>query len=517
MTIEIFERMRGKALSKHKHLIVRSDENVQKTKGRGYVLAKSNQMGMLPFVPRGIARPSSLYLCARTLTILVAIFAFVWPLMQAFGQNQGAAGRFPALQRVTADYPDDAERFIVFNLLYSWLGDATRGRQSKGDYVLGNEYAHAAGEILDKYERQGRNSEVFRRFDAHSGELFISPGFKHSVVERYHLPNVPAARPAAAGGLTSPPRFLAGGPVVGGGSTSPPLFPEHGISSDEAIQAAFFEALPVWIAAVVAMFALAWVLMRSSGCALVTGSQPRNPSGNAPQLPESLRIVAVPGRRYEVELESGQVIDKETTLRTTYQTTTTGGQMEIQGGIPYQTPAQTQTIVTNTQEDLVWVRTTDSRETSWTLFGGAFKTRRGQIISIIGRPLRDGTRDFLLAFNHTTGQLQQFGGVQSVHTPKFLLPWFLIALAGSLPGAYGLGIMFHRLGGLAAAALPIQLLTLWIEGGIASAVIATIVALIMMRRIMSRRNAAFKNRYVPGYLEFFAQAMPALARRFNAP
>lgn len=306
------------------------------------------------------------------------------------------------------------------------------------------------------------------------------------------------------------------GPAAAGGSTEPPLFPEHGNPSDAAIQSAFFEAAPVWGAGVILMIALSWVFMRSSGCALVTRLQRRDAPGDMPQLPESLRVVAVPGRRYEVELESGQVVEKETTLRTRFQTTTTGGQVEIQGGIAYQTPIQTQTTVTNTQEDLVWVRTPDERETSWTLLGGSFKTRQGHIISSIGRPLSDGTRDFLLAYNHTTGQLEQFAGLRSVHIPKFLWPLFLVAFFGSLPGAYGLGIMFHRLGGLSGP-LPLELLTLWIVGGIGSAIVAFIVVWRMMRRIMSRRNATFASRYIPGYLEFFAQATPALVRRFNAP
>ena len=172
--------------------------------------------------------------------------------------------------------------------------------------------------------------------------------------------------------------------------------------------------------------------------------------------------------------------------------------------------------MTTSREDLIWVRTADARETSWTLFGGAFKTRQGHILSSILRPLRDGTREFLLAYNHTTGQLADFNGLQTVHATYGFRAWILAAFFGSLPGAFGLGMMFHTLGGMPAAPLIIQLVTLWIMAGFASALVAVAVVFYMRKRINSRRNQAFVRQYLSQYREFFAQATPALIRHFDS-
>lgn len=134
MAGKINERMREKGLLEHNHPTIRSAKNGHKTSGPELVRVKFNQTGMVRVVLRSISRSRPMKLYVRTLTILVAIIALVTPLARASGQAVGAARPFPDLQRVTADYPDDAERFIVFNLLYSWIGENTAGRQSKAAY-----------------------------------------------------------------------------------------------------------------------------------------------------------------------------------------------------------------------------------------------------------------------------------------------------------------------------------------------------------------------------------------------
>jgi hypothetical protein len=138
------------------------------------------------------------------------------------------------------------------------------------------------------------------------------------------------------------------------------------------------------------------------------------------------------------------------------------------------------------------------------------------ILSRISRPLEDGTSDMLLAYNHTTDQLVQMAGVHNAHVVRLLKAWLAIAFLGSLPGAFGLGMMFHRLGGLGDTSLPIALLTLWIMGGFASAMIAALVVLRIGKRVMARRNARFATHYLPQFHAFLAQRTPELTRRFAA-
>jgi len=247
---------------------------------------------------------------------------------------------------------------------------------------------------------------------------------------------------------------------------------------DEEIKAAFFEAFPVWAATVVGMMGIAWILMRSAGeKTMETPPQPDSPFG-LPPFPESLRRVSVGGRRYDVALASGQVLDS--------------GSASGSG--------------------LVRVRTPDQHETSLAL-GGPFNARPGQIISVVGRPLPDGNGDALIAYNHTTDQLELLSGLYRVHATRYLLPCFLVALAGSIPGGFGLGMLFHRLGGLSAS-LPIALATLWIMAGFVSTIVAAFICVRMKIRVEAGRTRRFVSEYIGDYRGFFQESSAPLARHF---
>ena len=230
------------------------------------------------------------------------------------------------------------------------------------------------------------------------------------------------------------------------------------------------------------MIGLTWVLMRSAGTK-VEASPPPDSSFGLPQLPESLRTVSVAGRRYDVFASSAQVIDRES---------------------PSQTPGT----------DLVWVRTPDRHETSMTLSGGPFRVRPGHILSTIACLSPDGTSANLVGYNHTTDQCEMFAGVYTVHATRFLAPWFLVAVAGSIPGAFGLGLLFHRLGGMSGHPLWVSLLALWIMGGFTSAIIAAFVAVRMKVKVEAARTRSFVNDYLPEYRRLFLESTPALTRHF---
>jgi hypothetical protein len=365
-----------------------------------------------------------------TISRLIAAFVAAMAIAAshtAAAQREGGGSRFPDPGQVRADYPDDAERYIAFDILFNQLGEATRGGQARTNYQLSSAYLAGRNEVQTKYE-QGRDAEAYKTFTARSGSLFSDPSFKRAVLERYAL-TAPAASGTAA---------------ILGGSLGSTLFPERtGDRSDDEIKAAFYEAIPIWAAGALVIVGLTWVLMRSAGDKTVKAPPRAETRGGLPQLPDSLGTVSVSGRKYDVVMTSGLV---------------------------------TGTSARSEQEDLVWVRTLDGGETSWTVTGGAFKTRQGHIVSTIDRPLPDGGHDVLIAFNHTTGQLELFPGAHTVHATRFLFPCFVAAVTGSIPGAVGLGVLFHRLGGLTTSSLGIALLTLWIMGAFTSTIIAAFVA-----------------------------------------
>jgi hypothetical protein len=386
----------------------------------------------------------------------------------AAAQQDGVGVRFPDVSQVVADYPDDAERFIAFDILFNKLGEATRGTRTPGAYALSSAYLSARGEVQDKYDKQGRDSEVYKNFTNRSGRLFSDPTFKRSVYEKYGLTNLPAAGSGTSGGSD-------GGFV---------LFPElPGDRSDAEIKAAFLEAFPIWAATALGMIGLAWVLMRSAGVKTVRVPPPADSPFGLPQLPESLRTVSVAGRRYDVYSSSAQVIDRGPGGRTS-------------------------------GTDLVWVRTPDRHETSLTFSSGAFKPGPGHILSTIERPSPDGTGDVLVAYNHTTDQCEMFLGVHAVHATRILIPWLLVAVAGSIPGAFGLGLLFHRLGGLSGHPLWVSLLALWIMAGVTSAIIAAFVALRTKVKLEAARTRSFVDNYLPDYRRFFTDSTATLTRHF---
>lgn len=257
-------------------------------------------------------------------------------------------------------------------------------------------------------------------------------------------------------------------------------------TSDAAYQAAFVEALPIWGAAMLVMIAVAWMVMRSAGVKPVKAPPDANYPAGLPQLPEDLRTVSVPGRRYAIVTTTGQVIDR---------------QMSGHPSLPH------------VQQDVLRVRLPDWTESSMTFISGAFMARPSDIVSTVARPFPDGTSDVLIAYNHTTDQLQMFLGMYAVHAATLLFPLLLVALVGSVPGAVGLAVMFHRVGGVSDT-VEVALLTVWVMGAIASSLVAPFVVLPMKRHIELRRNRRFVSDYIPEYRRFFSESTSALARHF---
>lgn len=267
--------------------------------------------------------------------------------------------------------------------------------------------------------------------------------------------------------------------------------------TDEQIRGAFLRAAPFGVAGLVVMAVLAWLLVRHSA-ASPSRSAPR---GDSP-LPEELRVVRVPGLEYTVEAASGVVMDKETTVRTSVRTTTTGGQVYSVGSAVHSTPLHTETNVTTEQSELLWVRLPDGREATWTFAGASFQARASHAVSVISRQRADGTAEHLLAYNHATGQLASLPGVTTAHAPRLGPAIAAATIAGSLVLSGAFWTML-RIGPEPVRGLE-GWLSAWTSGGCVAAAVAPVIVFVTCRIVARRRRAEFEARYVPGFRTYLA-------------
>jgi hypothetical protein len=281
--------------------------------------------------------------------------------------------------------------------------------------------------------------------------------------------------------------------------------------TDAMIKGALLKGSPFMIASLVVMVWLVRTRVRSaSTLSSVSPPQPSVADG-LPTLPESLRVVSLPLLQYSVNLQSVIAFDKETTLHTNVHTSTSGGQVYTVGNQVHSTPIQTSTSVTTTQKDLIWVRTADKRETSWTFTGGAFKVRPGQIISGI---TQDGRNDFMLVYNHNTGQLEQ---MDTRHGSRGGWAWLLATLAGSIGFAIAVAILLSLQPNPEADAVSRLLAPVvdWIMGVVPAAIIAFIIEAKARGKLAGQRDAEFQRKYLPQFRQFLEQCTPALQKYFT--
>jgi len=231
-------------------------------------------------------------------------------------------------------------------------------------------------------------------------------------------------------------------------------------------------------------------------------------------MPESLRVVALPGVEYTVDTASGIVIEKETTVATSFHTTTTQGQAYQVGNEIHFTPGQTQTTSSTSRTDLIWVRTTEGREESWTFEGGSFKARTGHIITLITRPLPNGNPERMYAYNHATGQLERLQGVSNANSTSGRAAWWTSWAIGSVGFGIGFGVLLSI--GPDPITFPIGWVAAWVEGAVASVIAAFVVVGFVDRGVMRRRYARYDGHYVPGFRRYLEECTPALQKRLEA-
>ena len=309
-------------------------------------------------------------------------------------QSQDASPRFPSPAQVTTDYPDDVQRGAAFYVLSEALAQAAPKPISKTDYAKLFSFQAGSNAALSlEMMRDGTQSPAYRDFNTRYNQLCNDPNFVQALLDKYRLNGLPTY------------------------ATPPPSVDDE-MKYD--VPTHLPQALP-WIlaAGIVPMALAAWLVLRGSGIGRKVYPVPPPVPGGLPVLPKSLQVVSVPGVRYAAYVLSGRVLDVQTSSHTSSHTHTSGGDTyQSPSGQTHTTPIQTWSSTASIRETVIWVRTPDHRETSWTLINTPFLCRAGQIISILVRPLRTGGGEILLAYNHTAGTLEKCDALTKSHEPR---------------------------------------------------------------------------------------------------
>jgi len=435
---------------------------------------------------------------ALTAALVVALAA------QALAQDGGVVARYPEPATVVADYADDAERYMALQVLYDDLGAKTKGGHVPGAYAKSSAYFAAFQTVTAKYMDMKKDAPESVAYSDHLNRLFKDAAFRRAVIAKYRLADLPDARPATQPSPAAQP----------GIAMQPSSAPPSGDVTDEMIQAACLRALPFVLAGLAAATFACRALLPNSVGFPSDRTEPTPPAPGVPAMPESLRVVSLPGVEYCVATSCGIVIEKETTIATTFSTTTTGGQAYQVGNEVHHTPTQTQTTASSVQTDLMWVRTPEGREESWSFTGGKFKARPGHVITLITRTLRDGSSDRLFVYNHATGQFEWCDGVGRANAVSHSAAWWSAFAISSVGMAIAVEIL------LSIGPDPIQgalgWITAWIVGAVPAVIAAFVVEGLVHGGVARRRRAPFVDRYVPGFRGYLEQITPALKTRLGA-
>jgi hypothetical protein len=130
------------------------------------------------------------------------------------------------------------------------------------------------------------------------------------------------------------------------------------------------------------------------------------------------------------------------------------------------------------------------------------------------RPLKDGSGDILMAYNHATGRLERTRELETALSPRGneLRQWAAnlagaatawevqkLFLAVHIDGKLNMGFVVPWLfESFVLVTISFLIITPWVKG-----------------RIYKKRDAAFQRRYLPGFRQFFEQGTPILQRTFG--
>lgn len=257
-------------------------------------------------------------------------------------------------------------------------------------------------------------------------------------------------------------------------------------------------ALPLLVLTGVVMILAIYAVARIAGSLAPKGFLP---GGGPLDLPPELAVVRVPGKQYPCTATFGLVIDKEigiehhVTVTTTTSTSTTS-------------PGYSTTTVRDEayQKDVVWYRTLDGGEGSWTFRYGTFKVRPSQVVSTVTAD--DG---IVMVLNHTTGQFLSYDpAIDAANTLSCKRSaWMTASVIG------GLGI----LGSSIITAGTLARGSGWITGTLFAALPAMLVSSILTGviawRYTRRMRARFRKDYFPALQAFLEKSTPAALKHFG--
>lgn len=366
------------------------------------------------------------------------------------------AARFPSVDRVLSEAGDDAEHYATLKV----LSEAAQQAGPTGQLLFGA-YYNALNDI--DFRLRGGDPAAYASFTA-SVQQRLGPGdFRDRVRNRYGL----------------------------NGATHAPA--REGDELDRAIAA----SVPHWIAALLVLLLasplLVFLLDRRD---LAGASNPHD------SLPAELRTVRVLGRSYAVEARTGTVVEKETLVEQRLHVHTSGGGATVVGDQVSVAPTQVHAHTEITRKDCLWVRDASGRESAWNFTNAALQARPGHHVSALARPAADGGVEFLLAYNHATGQLDTFAGLARAHQPRRLLAWIATSVVGAAMVLLAMRALVTSSGESVPLSAMFQLGNWPAPLGVAAAC-AAITVPISAALLRGLRTRAFMTRCAPAYRKHF--------------
>jgi hypothetical protein len=447
---------------------------------------------------------------ARRVLWLPGMFALAFGLAApSRGQNRDVSALFPEPSQVKADYPDDPERYAAFFALSRWLNATAPRPLSHAAYVKSFDYEGSYNGIETLHMQQGMRTQAYKDWATQRDKWVNDSPFLRSVLEKYHLANLPkAARP--------PPTIQPNGQPAHSYQSSQPR-----MSPGEARHRLFIWAMPLAAVSWIAMYVLPWLLLRRAGTTRLLAVARNPPVAGLPSLPESLQVIHLPGVRYAVRTFSGFVLDKQTTFTTTSVTTTTPGHVNVVGNVATVTPGQTTTHRTTHRTDVLRVRTPELRESSWTFTGqSGVNIFAGQMISAVARPMKDDFSEFLVSYNHNTGEMVPAEGLDNANRAGGLLAFLaqpVSTIAGTLGFLIVLGYFITTPPYVFEFGLDMGGFILLLFSAFCSLTVAFFLTHWLRYKVMRQRNALFLAEYGPQFRQFFEQSTPVLQRRLGVP
>ena len=364
--------------------------------------------------------------------------------------------RFPSVERVLAEPGDEAEHYATLKVL-----SETAQQAGPAGQTLFGVYYNALNDI--DFRLRNGDPAIYGAFSERVRERLGADDFRASVRARF---GPGGAAPAAA-------------------------------SESDEVARALRASAPQWIAALLVLLGASPLLVL-----LLDRRRLQAPAGGRDSLPDELRTVRVLGRSYEVEACSGTVVEKESHIEKRVHMHTTGGGATVIGDQVSVTPTQVHAHTQITRKDCLWVRDATGRESAWNFTNAALQARAGHKLSAVARPTSDGNAEFLLAYNHATGQLETFDGLARAHQPRRLVAWLATTVVGAAMILLALRAFVDSSGAILKLPALFQVSN-WKAPLLLSSAVAAISVPLSAAVVRGLRSRAFLARQAPAFRKHF--------------